>query len=73
MRYLQRQQKREKQESPWFNKSEDDNDDDGIDEMEQTLTWIGFNTIASRDALQIGIDQFEDMLELTNKYISDLE
>ena len=53
--------------------SKDDNDDDDIDKMEQTLTWIGFNTIASRDALQIGIDQFEDMLELTNKYISDLE
>ena len=31
--------------------SEDYDDDDDIDEMEQTLTWIGFNTTASRDAL----------------------
>ena len=50
-----------------------DNDDDDIDDMEQTLTWIGLNTIASRYALQIYIDQFEDMLELTKKDISDLE
>ena len=41
--------------------------------MEQTLTWIGFNTTASRDALQIDIEQFEDMIELTEKYISGLE
>ena len=53
--------------------SEDDNDDDNINEMEQTLMWIGFNTTASRDALQIDIEQFEDMLELTEKDISDLE
>ena len=53
--------------------SKDDNDDDNIDEMEQTLTWIGFNKTASRDALQIDIEQFEDMLELTKKYVSDLE
>ena len=53
--------------------SKDDDDDDNIDKMEQTLTWIGFNTIASRDALQIDIDPFEDMLELTEKYISYLE
>ena len=37
-------------------------DDDDIDNMDQTLTWIGFNTIASRDALQINIEQLEDML-----------
>ena len=42
--------------------SADDNDCDDIDEMEQTLTWIGFNTTASREALQIDIEQFEDML-----------
>ena len=53
--------------------SEDDDDDDDINEMEYTLTWIGFNTIVSRDALQIVIEQFEDMLELTEKDISDLE
>ena len=53
--------------------SKDDDDDDDIDVMEQTLTWIGFNTTASRDALQIDIEQFEDMLELTKKDISDLE
>ena len=53
--------------------SEDNDDDDDIKEMEQTLTWIGFNTIASRDALQINIEKFEDMLELTKKDISDLE
>ena len=50
--------------------SKDDDDDDEIDEMEHTLTWIGFNTTASKDALQIDIEQFEDMLELTkNIYI----
>ena len=53
--------------------SKDGDDDDDIDVMEQTLTWIGFNTTASRDALHIDIDQFEDMLELTEKDISDLE
>ena len=53
--------------------SKDDNDDDNIDEMEQTLTCIGFNTTASRDALQICIEQFEDMQELTEKYILDIE
>ena len=47
--------------------SEEDDDDDDIDEMVQTLTWIWFNTTASRDALQINIDQFEDMLELIEK------
>ena len=52
---------------------ENDNDDDEIDKMEQTLTWISFNATASRDALQINIEQFEDMLELTEKDISDLE
>ena len=41
--------------------------------MEQTLTWIGFNTTASRDALQIDIEQFGDMLELNQRDISDLE
>ena len=35
--------------------------------------WIGFNTIASRDALQIDIEEFDDMLDLTEKYISDPE
>ena len=30
-----------------FNMSNDDDDDDDIDDMKQTLTWIGFNTIAS--------------------------
>ena len=44
---------------------EDDDDDDDIDKMEQTLTWISFKTTSSRDALQINIEQFEDMLELT--------
>ena len=53
--------------------SDDNNDDDDIDDMEQTLTWIGFNTISSRDALQIDIEQFEDMLELAEKDISDIE
>ena len=53
--------------------SEDDDGDDDIDEMEQTLTWIGFNTTASRDVLQTNIEQFEDMLELTEKDISDIE
>ena len=53
--------------------SKDDDDDDEIDEKEHTLTWIGFNTTASRDALQIDIEQFEDMIELTEKYISGLE
>ena len=41
--------------------------------MEQALTWIGFNTVASRDTLQINIEQFEDMLELTEKDILDIE
>ena len=50
-----------------------DYDDDEINKMEQTLTWIGFNTTASREALQIDIEQFEDILELTEKDISDLE
>ena len=36
-------------------------DDDDIDNMDQTLTWIGFDTIASRDAIQIDIEQFDDM------------
>ena len=53
--------------------SKDDDDDDDIDKIEQTLIWIGFNTISSRDALQIDIEKFEDMLELTKKDISDLE
>ena len=53
--------------------SKDDNDDDDIDKMEQTLTWIGFNAIANKDALQIDIYQFKDMLELTEKDILDLE
>ena len=53
--------------------SEDDNDDDDTEETEQTLTWICFNTISSRYVIQIDIDQFEDMLELTKKDISDLE
>ena len=50
-----------------------DNDDDDIEDMAQTLIWIGFNTVASREALQIDIEQFEDMLDLTKKDISDLE
>ena len=54
-----------------FNMSDDDDGD--IDDMDQTLTWIGFNAIASRDTLQIDIEKFEDMLELTGKDISDLE
>ena len=58
LRYSQRKHKREKQESPWFNVSKDDDDDDDIDKMEQTLTWIGFNTTSSRDALQIDIEKF---------------
>ena len=54
--------------------SKDDDDDYyDIDEMEQTLTWIGFNTTASREALQIDIEQFKDMPELTKKDISDLD
>ena len=53
--------------------SKDDNEDGYIDEMEQTLTCIVFNTTASRDALQIDIEQFEDMIELTEKDISGLE
>ena len=39
-----------------------DNDDDEINDMDQTLTWIGFNTIASRGALQIDIEKFKEML-----------
>ena len=35
--------------------SEYENDDEDIDEMDQTLMWIGFNKTASRDALQIYI------------------
>ena len=73
MRYLQRKHKKDKQESPWFNVSKDDDDDDDIDKIEQTLIWIGFNTISSRDALQIDIEKFEDMLELVEKDISYLE
>ena len=49
------------------------NDDDAINDTDQTLTWIGFNTIASRDGLQIDIEKFNDMLEVTKKYISYLE
>ena len=52
---------------------EDDDDDDDINKMEQTRTWIGFNTTASRGTLQINIEQFEDILKLTKKYILDLE
>ena len=72
LRYRPRKHNREKQESPWFDMIEDDDDDDDIDKMEQTLTWISFNATASRDALQINIEQFEDMLELTEKDILDL-
>ena len=50
-----------------------DDDDDDIDKMEQTLTWISFKTTSSRDALQIETEQFEDMIELTKKDISDIE
>ena len=53
--------------------SEDDDDHDDINEMEQTLTWISFNTTASRDALQIGIEEFKDILELIERDVSDLE
>ena len=66
LRYRQRKQKREKQSSPWFNMGEDDDDD--IEKMEQKLMWIGFNTTASRGALQINIDQFEDILEQDRGY-----
>ena len=48
-------------------------EDDDIDDIDQTLMWIVFNTISSRDALQIDIEQFDDMLELTKKDTSDLE
>ena len=50
-----------------------DDDDDDIDDMDHTLMWIGFNTVASSEALQIDIEQFDDMLELTKKDILDLE
>ena len=50
-----------------------DDDDDEINNMAQTLMRISFNTFASREAIQINIEQFEDMLELTEKNISDLE
>ena len=53
--------------------SEDDDDDDDVDKTEQTLTWIGFNTTSIRYALQINIEQFEDMIELTKKDILDLQ
>ena len=53
--------------------SEDNNDDDDINETEQTLTWVGFNTTASSDAIQINIEQFENMIELTEKDISGLK
>ena len=49
------------------------NGDDEINDMDHTLMWIGFNKIAVRDALQIVIEQFNDMLELTEKDILDLE
>ena len=42
--------------------SEEDDDDDEINEMEQTLMWIGFNKTAISNAHQIDIAQFEDML-----------
>ena len=48
-------------------------DDDDIDDIAQTLLWFGFNTVTSREALQIDIEQFDDMLELTKKDILDLE
>ena len=51
----------------------DDDDNDGINDLDQTLTWIGFNTIDSRYAIQIDNEQFKEMLELTKKDISDLE
>ena len=41
--------------------------------MEQALTWIGFTNDANRAALRIDIAEFEDMLELSEKDISDLE
>ena len=50
-----------------------DDDDDNINDMDKNWMWIGFNTIVSREALQINIEQFDDMLELTEKDISDLE
>ena len=50
-----------------------DDDDDNINDMDKNRMWIGFNTIVSREALQINIEQFDDMLELTEKDISDLE
>ena len=50
-----------------------DNEYDDINNMDQNPTWIGCNTIACRDALQIDIAQFGDMLQLTKKDISDLE
>ena len=50
-----------------------DNEEDEINDMDQTLMWIGFNTIASREALQIDIEQLDDILELTEKDVSDLE
>ena len=34
-----------------FNMSDDDDDD--INDMDQTLTWIGFNTFSSKDATNV--------------------
>ena len=50
-----------------------DDDDDDIDDMAQTLMLIGFNRVSSREALQIYMEQFDDMLELNEKDILDLK
>ena len=50
-----------------------DDDDDDIDDMAQTLMLIGFNKVSSREALQIYMEQFDDMLELNEKGILDLK
>ena len=50
------------------------NDDyDEISDMAQNLMWTGFNAFAMREALQVDIDQFDDILQIPEKDISDLE
>ena len=48
-------------------------DDDNIDNMAQTLMWIGFNKVTSRESFKIDVEQFDGVWELTDIDISDLE
>lgn len=42
------------------------------DTMDVTLTWIGFNLDVNRQAIRTDIAELEDMLDITEKDISDL-